>query len=162
MTGRDTMPPATGPVIFVDDEADIRLANVQSLELAGFDVIACDSAAAALDAVYTDFPGVVVTDVRMPGTDGLALFRRLRALDADLPVILVTGHGDIAMAVEAMRDGAHDFLPKPYPSDRLVETVRRAGAMRRPAADRSDPGDGPVAADGARGGRRRYRCAGAG
>ncbi|MEN2978259.1 sigma-54 dependent transcriptional regulator [Tistrella bauzanensis] len=131
MTGRDTMPPATGPVIFVDDEADIRLANVQSLELAGFDVIACDSAAAALDAVYTDFPGVVVTDVRMPGTDGLALFRRLRALDADLPVILVTGHGDIAMAVEAMRDGAHDFLPKPYPSDRLVETVRRAVAMRR-------------------------------
>ncbi|MDR6288738.1 two-component system C4-dicarboxylate transport response regulator DctD [Inquilinus ginsengisoli] len=122
---------AAGQVVFVDDEAEIRHANVQSLELAGFEVAALDSARAALAAVDRDFAGVVVTDIRMPETDGLALFRQLRALDPDLPVILITGHGDIAMAVAAMRDGAYDFLAKPYPADRLVDSVRRALEKRR-------------------------------
>lgn len=122
---------SAGQVVFVDDEAEIRHANVQSLELAGFEVTALDSARAALAAVDRGFPGAVVTDIRMPETDGLALFGQLRELDPDLPVILITGHGDIAMAVGAMRDGAYDFLAKPYPAERLVDSVRRAVEKRR-------------------------------
>ncbi len=113
-------------VAFVDDEADLRAANTQSLGLAGFAVQGFDGAAPALAAIGPDFPGVVVTDVRMPGIDGIELFRRLKALDPDLPVILITGHGDIEMAVGAMREGAYDFISKPYAAERLIESVRRA------------------------------------
>jgi two-component system C4-dicarboxylate transport response regulator DctD len=116
----------TGIVAFVDDEDEIRRANVQSLELAGFTVEPFPSAQDALKRLGRDFPGVVVTDVRMPVIGGLELFRTLRRTDADLPVILITGHGDIAMAVEAMREGAYDFLAKPYAADRLIASVGRA------------------------------------
>ncbi|MFD0938355.1 sigma-54-dependent transcriptional regulator, partial [Methylobacterium trifolii] len=71
------------------------------------------------------------SDVRLPGLDGGALFARLRRADPDLPVILITGHGDIRMAVAAMRDGAYDFLAKPYPAEALVASVRRALERRR-------------------------------
>lgn len=69
---------------------------------------------------------MVVCDIRMPGMDGLTLLDKARSIDRDLPVILITGHGDISMAVNAIRDGAYDFIEKPYAPDRLVETVRRA------------------------------------
>ncbi len=120
-----------GTVAFVDDEDEIRRANAQSLELAGFKVEAFASAQQALKELKQDYPGVVVTDVRMPVVGGLELFRTLRKLDVDLPVILITGHGDIAMAVEAMREGAYDFLAKPYPADRLIASVGRAQEKRR-------------------------------
>ena len=119
------------PVAFVDDEADIRAANEQSLMLAGFQPTMFSSAESALGTLTKDFEGVVVTDLRMPGMGGLELFRRLAALDADLPVILVTGHGDIAMAVDAMREGVYDFISKPYPAMRLADSIRRAGEKRR-------------------------------
>ncbi|MFD2236933.1 sigma-54-dependent transcriptional regulator [Aureimonas populi] len=119
------------PVLFVDDEAHLRAANAQTLELAGFEARPLPSAEAALDAVSPDFPGVVVTDLRMPGMDGMALFRRLKALDPDLPVILITGHGDIEMAVAALKEGAYDFIAKPFAGERLVESVRRAAEKRR-------------------------------
>ncbi|MBI1207746.1 MAG: response regulator [Azospirillum sp.] len=115
-----------GKVLFVDDEKAIRLAGAQTLELAGCDAEPCDSGERALRLIGRDWPGVVVTDVRMPQMDGLTLMKRIQAIDGDLPVILITGHGDIAMAVAAMRDGAYDFIEKPYPADRLVDTVRRA------------------------------------
>jgi two-component system C4-dicarboxylate transport response regulator DctD len=120
-----------GPVLFIDDERAVRLAGQQTLELAGFDVTAFDGAERALRQLGRDWPGCIVTDVRMPGLDGLALLERVQALDPDLPVILITGHGDVPMAVQAMRDGAYDFLEKPFPSDRLVEVVRRAMEKRR-------------------------------
>jgi two-component system C4-dicarboxylate transport response regulator DctD len=113
-------------VIFVDDDHEVRHSSTQSLELAGFDVRAFASAEAALHALGPDFPGALVTDVRLPGADGLTLLRRVAEIDADLPVILITGHGDIPMAVEAMRQGAYDFLEKPYPAERLIESVRHA------------------------------------
>ncbi len=113
-------------IIFVDDEADIRAANVQSLELAGLAPIAFASAEAALAAIDDDFDGVVVSDIRMPGMDGLELFRRLSERDPDLPVILISGHSDIATAVAAMQRGAYDFLAKPYAPDQLVSRVKRA------------------------------------
>jgi two-component system C4-dicarboxylate transport response regulator DctD len=118
-------------VAFIDDEEDVRRAGAQSLALAGFEVETYDSALAALDHLDAHFPGAVVSDVRMPRMDGIELFRRLHALDADLPVILATGHGDIEMAVAALRDGAYDFISKPYPAARLIESVTRACEKRR-------------------------------
>jgi two-component system C4-dicarboxylate transport response regulator DctD len=123
--------PACESVVFVDDDEEVRRANAQSLELAGFEVRALGSAEAARAALGPQFPGVVVTDVRLPGMNGLELLRRLVELDPDLPVILITGHGDIPMAVEAMREGAYDFFEKPYPPDRLIDSVRRAAEKRR-------------------------------
>ncbi|NUB15261.1 response regulator, partial [Azospirillum brasilense] len=120
-----------GSVLFVDDERSVRLAGQQALELAGFDVTACDGAERALRHLGRDWPGALVTDVRMPQIDGLELMERALALDPELPVILITGHGDVPMAVEAMRRGAYDFLEKPFPSDRLVEVTRRAVEKRR-------------------------------
>ncbi|RMH81866.1 sigma-54-dependent Fis family transcriptional regulator [Pseudomonas sp. AOB-7] len=118
-------------VIVVDDEAAIREAVQQWLELSGFTVRSCASAAEALALVYRDYPGIVVSDVRMPGSDGLQLLDKLLALDADLPVILVTGHGDVPMAVQALRQGAYDFIEKPFTPERLLDSVRRALDKRR-------------------------------
>ncbi|MDE2486319.1 MAG: sigma-54-dependent Fis family transcriptional regulator [Alphaproteobacteria bacterium] len=118
-------------VAFVDDDDALREANVQALQLAGYDVRPFASAEAALKAIDADFAGVVVSDIRMPGMDGRQLFRRLHELDADLPVLLITGHGDIAEAVQAMHEGAYDFLAKPYPTERLVHGVSRAIEKRR-------------------------------
>jgi two-component system C4-dicarboxylate transport response regulator DctD len=116
----------TGHVIVVDDEAAIREAVQQWLELSGLHVRSCASAAQALALIDRDFAGVVVSDVRMPGTDGLQLLDKLLELDRDLPVILVTGHGDVPMAVQALRQGAYDFIEKPFTPERLLDSVRRA------------------------------------
>ncbi|KMO17131.1 sigma-54-dependent transcriptional regulator [Methylobacterium indicum] len=118
-------------VVFVDDEEEVRRANGQSLDLAGFSVETHADAESALRAVLADPPGVVVTDVRLPGLDGLGLFSALQEADPELPVILITGHGDITMAVRAMRAGAYDFLAKPYPAETLVASVRRALERRK-------------------------------
>ncbi|MBO9557102.1 MAG: sigma-54-dependent Fis family transcriptional regulator [Caulobacter sp.] len=118
-------------VFFIDDDDALRGANVQTLQLAGLDVLAFASAETALAALPDGFPGVVISDIRMPNMDGRQLFRRLKDQDADLPVILITGHADVAEAVEAMHDGVYDFLPKPYAPERLVSSVRRALEKRR-------------------------------
>jgi two-component system C4-dicarboxylate transport response regulator DctD len=118
-------------VIVVDDEAAIREAVQQWLELSGCDVRTCASAAEALALVDRDFPGIVVSDVRMPGSDGLQLLDKLLQVDTDLPVILVTGHGDVPMAVQALRQGAYDFIEKPFTPERLLDSVRRALDKRR-------------------------------
>ena len=117
-------------VALVDDDADLRDAMRQTLELADMRVLPFEGAAQALAAIDADFAGVVVTDVRMPRIDGLELFRRLHERDPDLPVILVTGHGDVAMAVNAMHRGAWDFLTKPFDPAILVAAVQRARAHR--------------------------------
>jgi two-component system, NtrC family, C4-dicarboxylate transport response regulator DctD len=118
-------------VVFIDDDEEVRRANAQSLELAGFEVRVFAEVETAQSTLSPDFPGVVVTDVRLPRISGLTLLRQLMELDPDLPVILITGHGDIPMAVEAMREGAYDFFEKPYPPDRLIDSVRRAAEKRR-------------------------------
>ncbi|MFI8482259.1 sigma-54-dependent transcriptional regulator [Pseudomonas sp. NPDC078700] len=118
-------------VLVVDDEVAIREAVQQWLELSGFSVQTCSSATQALALVDRDFPGVVITDVRMPGTDGLQLLEKLIELDRDLPVIMVTGHGDVPMAVQALRQGAYDFIEKPFTPERLLDSVRRALEKRR-------------------------------
>ncbi len=118
-------------VILVDDDKALRRATRQTLELAGYEVLDFGSASEALNAINSSFEGVIVTDVRMPQIDGLELFARIREIDADLPVILITGHGDIPMAVRAIQDGAYDFIAKPFATDRLVHSVLRAGERRK-------------------------------
>jgi len=113
-------------VIFIDDEKHIRIANAQTLELAGFRVLLQDRAEAALPQLSRDWPGVVVCDLKMPGMGGMEFLAQAQAIDRDLPVILITGHGDIALAVKAIRAGAYDFIEKPFAAEQLVETVKRA------------------------------------
>ncbi len=118
------------PVILIDDETHIRTAGSQTLELAGYDVLALDNADKASQHLSDNWPGVIVTDINMPGIDGLQLMRQVHSIDPDLPVILITGHGDISMAVSAMRNGAYDFIEKPFPADLLVDVVRRGMEKR--------------------------------
>lgn len=118
-------------VILVDDDKLLRRATRQTLELAGYQVMDFGSAAEALTAITPSFDGVIVSDVRMPQIDGLQLFARIKEIDADLPVILITGHGDIPMAVQAIQDGAYDFITKPFATDKLVHSVLRAGERRK-------------------------------
>ncbi len=117
-------------IFFVDDDAALREANVQTLDLAGLTAEAFPDAHSVLPRIAADFPGVVVTDIRMPGMDGLELRAAIHAIDPEIPVVLITGHADVAMAVRALHDGAFDFLAKPFAADHLVGVVRRALAHR--------------------------------
>ena len=114
-------------VALVEDDGDLRASLAQSLRLAGLDVDAFDAVPPALAAIDADYPGVVVSDVRLPLVSGIELFRTLTARDASLPVILMTGHGDVAMAVDALKAGAWDFLTKPFDPADLIASVTRAG-----------------------------------
>jgi two-component system C4-dicarboxylate transport response regulator DctD len=118
-------------ILFVDDEEHLRLAAEQALQLADLPVTCLAQAEKALARISRNFPGILVTDIRMPGMDGIELMRRALEIDSEFPVILVTGHGDVELAVQCMREGAYDFLEKPYAPSRLVETVRRALDKRR-------------------------------
>ncbi|WP_316014028.1 sigma-54 dependent transcriptional regulator [Roseobacter sp. HKCCA0434] len=136
------------PVTIIDDEEDMRASIAQFLDLSGFAPQSFEEAAPALDAIDEDYPGVVISDVRMPGMDGLELLAELQRKDRDLPVIMITGHGDVAMAVEAMRAGAYDFIEKPFDPERLSDLVRRAATQRRLTIDnrllRRELADGTV------------------
>ena len=118
-------------VLLADDDIDLRHALGQSLSLAGYDVVEHDSANGVLDKINRELYGVLVTDIRMPGIDGLQLMLMALEIDPSLPVILITGHGDVAIAVEAMRAGAYDLIEKPFSSDRLINVVSRALEKRR-------------------------------
>jgi len=118
-------------VHLVDDDSDLRHALKQSLELEGLSVICHSSAEDVSDLPLRSLYGVIVSDIRMPGMDGLTLMRRILGIDPTLPVVLITGHGDVQMAVEAMRAGAYDFIEKPFAANRLFSVVERALEKRR-------------------------------
>ncbi|MBD1565098.1 sigma-54 dependent transcriptional regulator [Vibrio sp. SA48] len=119
-------------VFFIDDEDDIRIAIEQSFELADISARLFASAEEALLAVKSNgLPLVVVTDICLPGLTGQNLLNSIHHQDPDIPVILITGHGDISMAVQAMHDGAYDFIEKPFVTERLMETVQRAIEKRQ-------------------------------
>jgi two-component system C4-dicarboxylate transport response regulator DctD len=118
-------------VILVEDDEHVRAAYAQALELKGINVSIMPSAAGVIERIGRRWPGIIITDIRMPGTDGLELMALALEIDPELPVILITGHGDVPMAVQAMRDGAYDFLQKPFPPDILTDAVRRALEKRR-------------------------------
>lgn len=113
-------------VLVVEDDPHVRLGCVQAMQLEGIRVDAVACAEDAIAKLHPGFPGVVVTDMRLPGQDGLELIRWCHAHDAELPVVMITGHGDVGLAVEAMRSGAYDFIPKPFSREAIVEVVRRA------------------------------------
>lgn len=117
-------------VLLVDDDREVREALGQSLEIAGYPVILTGSFIEAIDHISPAFEGIVLSDVRMPGKDGFALLERCKQVDSDLPVILITGEGDVPMAVRAMEAGALNFLEKPVSNERLCEVVARASGLR--------------------------------
>ncbi|APX11217.1 sigma-54-dependent transcriptional regulator [Tateyamaria omphalii] len=116
----------TTHVLLVDDDAAVRDALSQTLELADLTPIPAASFVVAKDHIASDFDGVILSDIRMPGRDGFHLLAHTRKIDADLPVILLTGEGDIPMAVQAMRDGAFGFLEKPCAPSELLAVLERA------------------------------------
>ncbi|WP_369600680.1 sigma-54 dependent transcriptional regulator [Hahella sp. SMD15-11] len=124
-----------GEVIFIDDDAPIRKAVQQTLMLEGWSTRTFGQPQEALRQINRDWRGVVVTDLSMPDMDGMAVLEAVAQTDGEIPVILVTGHGDISVAVEAMRRGAYDFIEKPFTNERLVDTVRRALEKRNMALE---------------------------
>ena len=113
-------------LVFIDDDPAIHDSTAEALELAGFEVACFESAEAALRHITPEFRGIVISDVRLRGMDGLALLDHVKAANANVPVILVTGYGEVSMAVKAMRRGAHDFIEKPFAPEILIDVVRRA------------------------------------
>ncbi len=118
-------------VLLIEDDPIVMLGARQALQLSDIPVLEATSVEAALPLVAQACPAAILSDVRLPQEDGFDLLKRMQALDREVPVILMTGHGDIRMAVEAMRLGAYDFLEKPFSSDRLVEVMRRALEKRK-------------------------------
>ena len=113
-------------VLIVEDDPDVALGCEQALQLADIAAECVGSAEQARRRLGRDFPGIVVSDIRLPKLDGMSFLREILAVDPELPVVLITGHGDVSMAVQAMKDGAQDFIQKPFAPEYLVEVVRRA------------------------------------
>ncbi|MBC7311045.1 MAG: sigma-54-dependent Fis family transcriptional regulator [Rhizobium sp.] len=113
-------------ILLIDDEEDMRRSSAQALELFDLEVTTFSTAEPVLELIGYGFDGVVVSDIRMPGMDGMTLLQRIREVDAEIPVILVTGHADVQLAVSAMRAGVYDFLEKPFTAQHLAGIIRRA------------------------------------
>ncbi len=116
----------TRRVLFVDDDMAVREALAQTLELNDLEAVTAGSFVAAKDLIRPDFEGVILSDMRMPGRDGFHLLTYAHQVDPDLPVVLLTGEGDIPMAVRAMSEGAFDFLEKPCATSDLMAVLERA------------------------------------
>ena len=118
-------------VFVIDDEKHLRITVSQTLALDGYQPKSFEQAEHALHQLSPDWDGVIISDIRMPGMDGLEFMREALKIDRDIPIILITGHGDISMAVSAIREGAYDFLEKPFSNDLLLDVVKRAYEKRR-------------------------------
>ncbi len=125
----------TPDVIFIDDEADIRRVMQQSLTLENLSVACYADGPSALKDLGHDFAGVILCDYHMPGMDGLTVLKKVQSLDSAIPVILLTGQGDISTAVTAMQKGAYDFIEKPFNHDELTELLRKAREKRQLALE---------------------------
>ena len=122
-------------IAIVDDEQDMRQSISQWLALSGYDTETFPSAEEALKKLGPDYPGIVISDIKMPGMDGMTFLKKLMGTDSSLPVIMITGHGDVPMAVEAMRLGAFDFLEKPFNPDKMTQLAKKAANARRLTMD---------------------------
>ncbi len=119
-----------GYVVLIDDERSMRDSVAQWLDLAGYRVQAFADGRKALSTIDSHFNGIIVTDLRMAQLDGMGVLQAAREIDADLPIVIITGHGDVSSAVEAMREGAYDFIEKPFQPERLEATIFRAQKTR--------------------------------
>ncbi len=119
------------PVILVDDDMEIRDAWAETLALEVYEPFTFADGREALRVLDRNWPGVVVSDLRMPGMDGIALLEAVQEIDRDIPVIIITGHGDVPMAVSAVRNGAYDFIEKPAEPEVLLAAVERGARMRQ-------------------------------
>jgi len=126
--------PSKGNVYVIDDDQAMRDSLSFLLEAAGFDVTLFESALKFLDALPELAFGCVVSDVRMPDLDGIELLKKMKTRPGAFPIIIMTGHGDIPLAVEAMKLGAIDFLEKPFEDDRLITMIEMAIRQAEPAA----------------------------
>lgn len=118
-------------ILVIDDERHVREAAAQALDIEGYKVETFERAEPALALVDRQWRGIVISDIRMPGMEGMQVLERLHQIDEELPVVLITGHGDVSMAVQAIKAGAYDFIEKPYARDVLLEIVARACDKRR-------------------------------
>lgn len=135
LTDTPTLPEPAPRVLVVEDDPLVRRSLAEWLGVVGLTVEQAESGAAALARLRQDLPDVVLSDVRMPGMSGIELLAEIRRRDPGLPVVLVTGHGDVPLAVAAMRSGAHDFVTKPYDPDHLLAILLRAARERRLALE---------------------------
>jgi two-component system C4-dicarboxylate transport response regulator DctD len=137
----------SGYVLVVDDDPDVLFGCEQALQMERIETRGARTAEEALAQVRRSLPNAIVTDVRLPGRDGLSVLDEALAIDADLPVVIITGHGDVSLAVKAMKAGAYDFIEKPFQPEYLVDVVRRGlekraltlevRALRRALSDRN-------------------------
>lgn len=149
----------SGQVLLIEDDDALRASLAQTLELAEMSVIPTMGYVQAKRSIRANFPGVILSDIRMPHQDGFDVLTAARSADPDLPVILLTGHSDVPTAMRAMKEGAYEYLEKPVGTERLVDVVSRAVVHRQlvlksrrieraleqsDAAARSFPGSGPV------------------
>ena len=118
-------------ILYIEDDKSVQFAYQQSMEMAGFTVLTADNAEDGLTLVRKHPASVVLTDIRLPGMSGVKLMEKVLAIDPAIPVVLITGHGDVEMAVNAMKQGAHDFIEKPCSNKRLTEILQRAVDKRR-------------------------------
>ena len=126
--------PDKGKVYVIDDDEAMRDSLNFLLDSANFKVTLFETALSFLDALPSLDFGCVVSDVRMPGLDGIELLKRMKAGNSTFPIVIMTGHGDVPLAVEAMKLGAVDFLEKPFEDDRLIGMIEAAIRQAEPAA----------------------------
>ena len=126
MTNSSVQEYTSNTVLLVDDDPDHRRSTAQALTLGGFEVVEFDVGQALLDRLTRDVEGVIVCDVRLPGKNGEQVFKECQEIDSDLPIILITGHADIPMAVRCVKMGVFDFFEKPLYIDGFISSVRNA------------------------------------
>ncbi len=117
-------------VVFIDDDFHIRISMEQTLELSGYIPQCTSNVDKALENIGFDWPGILITDINMSPVDGMEVLKRAHTIDDAIPVIMVTGHGDVSLAVSAMKQGAYDFIEKPFDQEKLLEIISRAFEKR--------------------------------
>lgn len=118
-------------IFLVDDDVDFREATCELLQSAGFNVVAFSTGAQMLDQLDPEWPGAILCDVRMAGMDGFAVLKAMREMAKEIPFVMITGHGDVRLAIASIKAGAYDFIEKPVQPDFLISTMNRAVAARR-------------------------------
>ena len=118
------------PIYIIDDEPAILKALKQLLSIEGYEAEVFGDAREALKKLDRDWPGVVLSDINMPGIDGVEFLREVLKVDSEFSVVMLTGHGDISTAVESMRLGAYDFIEKPFSNEHILDVLNRAGEKR--------------------------------